>query len=529
MAKELVFHEEARSAMLDGVDQVVDAVKVTLGPRGRNVMLDKSWGAPKVTKDGVTVAKDIELADPVENLGCQMVVAAAEKSGKNAGDGTTTACVLAQAIAHEGARNIAAGANPIHLHRGMNAALAAVNAELANISVAISGREDIQKVATIASNGDTEVGAQLAEALEKVGESGVVTIEEGKGLETEVEVVEGMLFDKGYISPHFATNMEKMVCELEDPYILFYDKKISTMKDLLPLLEKAAQSGKPLLIIAEDIEGEALATLVVNKMRGVLKVAAVKAPAFGDRRKAMLEDIAILTGGKVIAEDAGLTLEQAQLEDCGRAGRVVIDKENTTIVDGAGSAENIEGRVRQIRAQIEETTSDYDREKLEERLAKLSGGVAVIKVGAATEVELKERKDLVDDALHATRAASEEGVVPGGGVALLRCIAAALAVDATGDEKLGANIVAKALRSPAAQIANNAGVNGDVTVEKVLEGEAGFGFNAQTLQYTDLIADGVIDPTKVVRMSLENAVSAAGLLLTSEAAVFEKKDDKDEE
>jgi len=526
-AKEILFHEEARSAMLRGADQIADAVKVTLGPRGRNVMLDKSWGAPKITKDGVTVAKEVELKDPVENLGCRMVREAAEKSGKNAGDGTTTACVLAQAIIHEGAKNTAAGANPILMHRGMLKAQKAVIEALKKMSVPVKGRDDLEKVATIAANGDSEIGKQLADALEKVGEKGVVTIEEGKGLQTEVDIVEGMQFDKGYVSPHFCTNAEKMICELEEPVILIHDKKISSMNDLLPVLEKTAQAGKPLLIICEEIEGEALATLVVNKIRGVLKVCAVKAPAFGDRRKAMLEDIAILTGGKVISEEAGLKLDQTRLTDLGKAKRVVVEKENTTIVGGAGSAKDVQGRIRQIQAQIEETTSDYDREKLEERLAKLSGGVAVIKVGAATEVELKERKDLVDDALHATRAASEEGVVPGGGVALLRCIEALEGVEAQGDEKLGITIVAKALRAPARQIADNAGVNGDITVERILEKKTKtYGFDAQKLEYTDMMKDGIIDPTKVVRMALENAVSAAGLLLTSEAAVYEKKEEE---
>jgi len=521
--KDMLFHEEARSAMLRGVDKVADAVKVTLGPRGRNVMLEKSWGPPKISKDGVTVAKEIELGDPVENLGCKMVIEAAEKSNKNAGDGTTTACVLAQAIAHEGAKNVAAGANPILLHRGMIKAVAAVTARLKELSVDVKGREDLQKVATIAANGDAEIGQQLAEALDKVGKKGVVTIEEGKGLETEVNVVEGMEFDKGYVSPHFVTDAERMVCELEEPVILLHDKKISSMKDLLPVLEMVAKAGQPLLVICEDIEGEALATLVVNKLRGVMKVCAVKAPAFGDRRKAMLEDIAILTGGQVISEDAGFKLDQTRMEDLGRAKRVVIEKESTTIVEGAGGKEAIDGRNRQITAQIEDTSSDYDREKLEERLAKLSGGVAVIKVGAATEVELKEKKDLVDDALHATRAASEEGIVPGGGVALLRCIEAAEEVKAEGDEKTGALIVAKALRAPAAQIAFNAGVNGDVTVERILERKTkSFGYDAQCLEFADLNKAGIIDPTKVVRMALENAVSAAGLLLTSEVAIFEK-------
>ena len=530
MAKSILFHDEARSAMLRGADQVADAVKVTLGPRGRNVMIDKSWGAPRITKDGVSVAKEIELKDPAENLGCRMLREAAEKSGKNAGDGTTTACVLAQVIAHEGAKLTTAGSNPILLHRGMGKALRAVVEALKGISVPVKGREDIQKVATIAANGDAEVGQQLAEALDVVGAKGVVTIEEGKGLETEVEVVEGMQFDKGYVSPHFATNTEKMICEMESPYILMYDKKISSMNELLPILEKVAQSSRPLVIISEDIEGEALATLVVNKLRGVLKVVAVKAPAFGDRRKAMLEDIAILTGGKVISEEAGLKLDQTRVEDLGQAKRVVVDKETTVIVDGAGKKQDVEGRISQIQAQVEKTTSDYDREKLEERLAKLSGGVAVIKVGAATEVELKERKDLVDDALHATRAANEEGVVPGGGVALLRCIPAIEALSLEGDEKLGAQAVARALRAPAAQIATNAGLNGEIVVEKILEKKSkSFGFDASKLEYGDLLKDGIIDPTKVVRMALENAVSAAGLLLTSEAAIFEKSKKKDDD
>jgi len=527
MSKILYYSEDARQGLLRGLDKVANSVRTTLGPRGRNVMIDKKFGAPRITKDGVTVAKEIDLADPLENLGARLVREASEKTNKNAGDGTTTAAVLAQAIAHSGFQQVAAGANPIHLHRGMEKALAAVKAELGKISKKVNGRKDIERVAIISANGDEEVGSQLADALEKVGEHGVVTIEEGKGLKTEVDVVQGMQFDKGYISPYFATNPEKMIAELEDPYILLYNKKISSMKELLRPLEAVVQAGRPLVIIAEDIDGEALATLVVNRMRGVLNVVAVKAPGFGDRRKAMMDDIAVLTGGVVISEDTGMKLENARLQDLGRAKRVVVEKEKTTIVQGAGDKKKTDGRIAQIRREVEESTSDYDKEKLQERLAKLAGGVAVIKVGAATEVELKEKKDRVDDALHATRAAAEEGIVPGGGTALLRCIAALQAVKAEGDEAQGVKIVANALRSPAAWIANNAGKNGDIVVEKILaEKNGNFGYNAATDKFEDLAASGVIDPTKVVRMALENAVSAAGLLLTSEAAIVEKPEKK---
>jgi chaperonin GroEL len=522
MSKLVHYSEDARHGLLAGVDKLANAVRVTLGPKGRNVLIDKKYGAPRITKDGVTVAKEIEVKDSLENLGARLVREAAEKSGKNAGDGTTTAVVLAQAIAHEGFKFVTAGANPIEVYRGMEKALGAVKESLGKQSKKVEGRADIERVGTISANGDTEIGNMLADALAKVGDHGVVTIEEGKGLRTEVDTVEGMQFDRGYISSYFCTDAERMIAELDSPYVLIYDKKISNMKDLLKPLEAVVQTGKPLLIISEDIDGEALATLVVNRIRGVLKVAAVKAPGFGDRRKAMLDDIATLTGGNVISEDAGLKLENTRLEDLGKASRIVIEKENTTIIGGAGKKADIEARVKQIRAQIEEATSDYDREKLQERLAKLSGGVAVIRVGAATEVELKEKKDRVDDALHATRAAAEEGIVPGGGVALLRSLAAVEALKLEGDEALGARVVARALRAPARHIAENAGMNGHLVVEKILEGKGSFGFNASNDTYGDMIAMGVVDPTKVVRMALENAVSAAGLLLTSEAAITEK-------
>ncbi len=527
-AKEVHYHEDARTALIRGVDKLADAVKVTLGPRGRNVVLEKSFGAPHVTKDGITVAKEIDLEHKVEQLGNRMIREAAERSGKKAGDGTTTACVLAQAIVHEGARNIAAGANPVHLYRGMEDAVAAVQKNLETMSTPVTGKGDLERVATIAANNDTDIGKQLADALDKVGDHGVVTIEEGKGIQTEVDVVEGMQFDKGYTSPYFATNQEKLTAELDDPLILIHDKKISNMKDFMPVLELVAGQSKPLVIIAEDVEGEAMATLVVNKLRGTLKVCAVKAPGFGDNRKNMLQDIATLTGGRVISEDAGRKLENVALSDLGSAKRVVIEKSLTTIVDGAGDQAEIKARVAQLQNQIDESTSDYDGKKLEERLAKLAGGVAVIRVGAATEMQMKERKDRVDDALHATRAAAEEGVVPGGGVALLRSMTAVDGLTLKGDEAIGATIVAQSLRSPAKWIAANAGVNGDVTVERILESkETGHGYNAATGKFSDLVKDGVIDPAKVVRMALENAVSAAGLLLTSEAAVVEKPEDKD--
>ena len=527
-SKDLYFNESARAALIRGADKIANAVRVTLGPRGRNVMIDKKFGAPRITKDGVTVAKEVELQDPLENMGARLVREASEKSGKNAGDGTTTALVLAQALIHAGNNHVAAGANPILLHRGMEKAVEVVRTGLKAAAKPVNGRADLERVATVSANGDTAIGVELANALDKVGKHGVVTIEEGKGLQTEVDVVEGMQFDKGYISPYFATNSEKQIAELEDPYILIYDKKISSMKDIIKPLEAIVQAGKPLVIIAEDVDGEALATLVVNRMRGVLNVVAVKAPGFGDRRKEMLKDISILTGGKVISEETGLKLESTRLSDLGRAGRVVVDKDTTTIVSGGGDRKEIDGRIRQIEKQIEAATSDYDREKLQERLAKLAGGVAVIRVGAATEVELKERKDRVDDALHATRAAAEEGVVPGGGVALIRQIAEVekFATTLQGDEALGARIVAKALRAPARWIAQNAGANGDLVVEHILEGKGNHGYNAATSQYQDLVEAGVIDPVKVVRMSLENAVSAAGLLLTSEAAVVERPEKK---
>jgi len=525
-AKLIVFHEEARTAMLQGVDKIADAVKATLGPKGRNIIIGKSYGAPKITKDGVTVAKEVEVEDPIENLGCRVVQEAAEKSGKKAGDGTTTACVIAQEIAHEGMKNITAGASPIHLYRGMERALQAVKDELSDMSVPVDGKGDMEKVATISANGDEEIGGQLAEALEKVGEHGVVTIEEGRMLQTEVEVVEGMQFDKGYISPYFATDQEALVTELDDPYILIHDKKIAAIKDFVPVLEQVVKLGKPFLIIAEDVEGEVMATLVVNKLRGTMEVCAVKTPGFGESRKALLQDIAALTGGKLISEETGYKLESVRIEDLGRAQRVVVTKDDTTIVGGQGSKEAIGARVQQIKAQIEQSDSDYDKKKLQERLAKLTGGVAVIRVGASTEMEMKEKKDRVDDALHATRAAAEEGIVPGGGVALLRCVKAVESLDLQGDEAIGAKIVARSLRAPATWIANNAGVNGDIVVEKILEKDGAYGFDANALEYVDTVKRGIIDPTKVVRLALENAVSAAGMLLTSEVAIVEKPEKK---
>ncbi len=523
-AKDVKFSQDARERMLRGVDILANAVKVTLGPKGRNVVLEKSFGAPRVTKDGVTVAKDIELEDKFENMGAQMLREVASKTSDIAGDGTTTATVLAQAIVREGAKSVAAGANPMDLKRGIELAVAKVVDELKDKSKKVTSNEEIAQVGTISANGDTEIGKKIAEAMKKVGNEGVITVEESKSLETELDVVEGMQFDRGYLSPYFITNADKMVAELESPYILIHEKKLSGLQAMLPVLEAVVQAGKPLLIIAEDVEGEALATLVVNKLRGGLKVAAVKAPGFGDRRKAMLEDIAILTGGTVISEDLGIKLESVTLDMLGRAKRVSIDKDNTTIVDGAGKKADIEARVKQIKAQIEETTSDYDREKLQERLAKLAGGVAVLKVGGATEVEVKERKDRVEDALHATRAAVEEGIVPGGGVALLRAIKAleALKVDDE-DQKVGISIVRKALQTPARQIFQNAGEDGSVVVGKILENSNyKFGFNAQTGTYGDLVADGVIDPTKVVRCALQDAASIAGLLITTEAMIAEK-------
>jgi chaperonin GroEL len=527
-SKEVKFGQDARDRMLRGVDILANAVKVTLGPKGRNVVLDKSYGAPRITKDGVTVAKEIELEDKFENMGAQMLKEVASKTSDIAGDGTTTATVLAQAIIREGAKSVAAGANPMDLRRGIDQAVAAVVEELKAKAKKVTTNAEIAQVGTISSNGDTEIGAKIAEAMKRVGNEGVITVEESKSLETELEVVEGMQFDRGYLSPYFITNAEKMMVELENPYILIHEKKLAGLQTLLPLLEAVVQAGKPLLIIAEDVEGEALATLVVNKLRGGLKVAAVKAPGFGDRRKAMLEDIATVTGGSVVSEDLGIKLENVTLEMLGKAKKVTIDKDDTTIVDGAGKKVDIEARIKQLKAQIEETTSDYDKEKLQERLAKLAGGVAVIKVGGATEVEVKERKDRVDDALHATRAAVEEGIVPGGGVALLRAIKALESLKPSNDDqKTGIAIVRKALQTPSRQIFQNAGEDGSVVVGKILENPAyAFGFNAQSGTYGDLVSQGVIDPAKVVRCALQDAASVAGLLITTEAMIAElpKKD-----
>jgi chaperonin GroEL len=526
-AKELLFNTEARTKLKRGIDALAEAVKVTLGPKGRNVVIDKKFGSPTVTKDGVTVAKEIELSDPIENMGAQMVKEVATKTSDLAGDGTTTATVLAQAIFREGLKNVTAGANPMELKRGIDRAVDAVVEQLRAISVPSAGKKEIAQVGTISANNDKEIGNLIAEAMEKVGKDGVITVEEAKGLETTLETVEGMQFDRGYLSPYFVTDPEKMEVVLEDPYILIHDKKISAMKELLPLLEKVAQSGKPLLIIAEDVEGEALATLVVNKLRGTLKVAAVKAPGFGDRRKEMLRDIGVLTGGQVISEELGFKLENATLADMGRAKRVVVDKDNTTIVDGRGKPDDIKGRIAEIRGAIEKSTSDYDREKLQERLAKLSGGVAVINVGAATETELKEKKARVEDALHATRAAVEEGIVPGGGVALIRAQSALDKIKGTEDEKIGVEIVRRALEEPIRMIAQNAGAEGSIVVARVKESkEKNFGYNAATDAYEDLVRAGVIDPTKVTRTALQNAASIAGLLLTTECVVVEKKEDK---
>jgi chaperonin GroEL len=523
-AKEVKFSVDARDRMLHGIDILADAVRVTLGPKGRNVVLDKSFGAPRITKDGVTVAKEIELENKFENMGAQMVREVASKTSDQAGDGTTTATVLAHAIVKEGTKGVAAGMNPMDLKRGVDLAVSAIVEDLKKHSKAITSNEEIAQVGTISANGDSEIGRFLAEAMKKVGNEGVITVEEAKSLETELEVVEGMQFDRGYISPYFITNADKMRTEMEDPYLLIYEKKLSALNELLPLLESVVQAGKPLLIIAEDVEGEALATLVVNKLRGGLKVAAVKAPGFGDRRKAMLQDIAILTGGTAISEDLGIKLEHVKLDMLGKAKKVMIDKENTTIVSGAGKKKDIEGRVAQIKAQIEETTSDYDREKLQERLAKLAGGVAVIRVGGATEVEVKERKDRVDDAMHATRAAVEEGILPGGGVALLRAVESLKRVKtANEDQKHGVEIVKKAITWPARQIAINAGEDGSVIVGKILEKDQyAFGFDAQDGEYADLVKKGIIDPTKVVRIALQDGASIAGLLITTEAMVAEK-------
>jgi chaperonin GroEL len=525
-AKQVLYHEEARQALLRGVNQLADAVKVTLGPKGRNVVLEKKFGSPTITKDGVTVAKEIDVKDPIENLGARMVREVASKTSDIAGDGTTTATVLAQAMLREGAKNVAAGANPMGLKRGIERAVEAMVEELKKHSRPVGGSA-IAQVGTISANSDETIGRIIAEAMDKVGKDGVITVEEAKTMETSLEVVEGMQFDRGYLSPYFVTDPERMEAVLEDPLILIHEKKISSLKDLLPLLEKIAQSGKPLIIIAEDVEGEALATLVVNKLRGTLKVAAVKAPGYGDRRKAMLEDIAILTGGKAITEDLGIKLENIKLEDLGRAKKIVVDKDNSTLVEGAGKTAAIEGRIKQIRAQIEETTSDYDREKLQERLAKLAGGVAVIKVGAATETAMKEKKARVEDALNATRAAVEEGIVPGGGVALLRAAGAVDALKLEGDEKVGAQIVRRALEEPIRQIVENAGLEGSVIVEKV-KAEKGVtrGFDAETLEFVDMIQAGIIDPTKVERVALENAASVASLLLTTEALITDLPEEK---
>jgi chaperonin GroEL len=528
MAKQIIYGEDSRQAILRGVNQLADAVKVTLGPKGRNVVLDKKFGSPTITKDGVTVAKEIELKDPLENMGAQMVREVASKTSDVAGDGTTTATVLAQAIYREGAKNVVAGANPMELKRGIEQAVEAVTAELRKLSKPVTGKM-IAQVGTISANSDTTIGTIIAEAMEKVGKDGVITVEEAKTLETSLEVVEGMQFDRGYLSPYFVTDPERMEVVLENAVILIHEKKISSMKDLLPLLEQVARLGRPLLIIAEDVEGEALATLVVNKLRGTLQAAAVKAPGFGDRRKAMLEDIAILTGGRAITEDLGIKLENIRLEDLGKAKKVTIDKDNTTIVEGAGSQAAIEGRVKQIRAQIEETTSDYDREKLQERLAKLVGGVAVIKVGAATETEMKEKKARVEDAMHATKAAVEEGIVPGGGVALIRAgrVLEGLKGE-THDQQVGIGIVRRAIEEPLRWIAQNAGAEGSIVVQKVKDLQAEEGFNAQTETYENLVKAGVIDPTKVVRTALQNAASIASLLLTTEALVSEIPEEKKE-
>lgn len=525
MAKQIVYGEQSRQAVLRGVNQLADAVKVTLGPKGRNVVLDKKFGSPTITKDGVTVAKEIDLKDPLENMGAQMVREVASKTSDTAGDGTTTATVLAQAIYREGAKNVVAGANPMDIKRGIEKAVEAITAELKKMSKPVSGNM-VAQVGTISANNDETIGKIIADAMDKVGKDGVITVEEAKSMETSLDVVEGMQFDRGYLSPYFVTDPERMEVVLENPVILIHEKKISSMKDLLPVLEQVARLGRPLLIIAEDIEGEALATLVVNKLRGTLQAAAVKAPGFGDRRKAMLEDIAILTGGRAITEDLGIKLENIKLDDLGKAKKVTIDKDNTTIVEGAGSSNAIEGRVKQIRTQIEDTTSDYDREKLQERLAKLVGGVAVIKVGAATETEMKEKKARVEDAMHATKAAVEEGIVPGGGVALLRAGRVLNSLKLDGDQRIGVNLVARAIEEPMRWIATNAGFEGSIVVQKVREMKDEEGFNAQTDKYENLVSAGVIDPTKVVRNALQNSSSIASLLLTTEALVSEIPEEK---
>jgi chaperonin GroEL len=526
-AKELLFDTDARAKLKRGVDALAEAVKVTLGPKGRNVVIDKKFGSPTVTKDGVTVAKEVELGDAIENMGAQMVKEVATKTSDLAGDGTTTATVLAQAIFREGLKNVTAGANPMELKRGIDKAVDAIVEQLRTLSVPSAGKKEIAQVGSISANNDKEIGNLIADAMEKVGKDGVITVEEAKGLETTLETVDGMQFDRGYLSPYFVTDPEKMEAVLDDAYLLIHDKKISAMKELLPILEKVAQSGRPLLIIGEDVEGEALATLVVNKLRGTLKVAAVKAPGFGDRRKEMLRDIAVLTGGQVISEEVGFKLENATINDLGRAKRVVVDKDNTTVVDGKGKESDIQGRINEIKAAVEKSTSDYDREKLQERLAKLSGGVAVINVGAATETEMKEKKARVEDALHATRAAVEEGIVPGGGVALIRSQSALDKIKGSDDEKIGVDIVRRALEEPIRAIAQNAGAEGSIVVARVKESkDKNYGYNAQTDSYEDLVKSGVIDPTKVTRTALQNAASIAGLLLTTECVVVEKKEEK---
>ena len=526
MAKQLKFSEDARSAMLKGVAQLAKAVKMTLGPKGRNVVLDKKFGSPTVTKDGVAVAKEIELEDPFENMGAQMVHEVASKTSDVAGDGTTTATVLAEIIFSEGVRNVAAGANPMALRRGIEKAVDAIVEQLKKISVPTETKEQITQIASISANNDHKIGELIADAMDKVGKDGVITVEEAKAMETTLDLVEGMQFDRGYLSPYFVTDPERMECMLEDPYILIYEKKINNMKDLLPILEQIARMGKPLLVVAEDIEGEALATLVVNKLRGTLSCAAVKAPGFGDRRKSMLGDLAVLTGGKAITEDIGLKLEKITLSDLGTAKKVVINKDDTTIVKGAGKTADIEGRVKQIKAEIEDSTSDYDREKLQERLAKLVGGVAVLKIGAATETEMKERKARVEDALNATRAAVEEGIVPGGGVAYLRAVSALDKVKLEGDEKVGLDILRKALIQPLRNIAENAGQEGSIVVERVKKEKGAFGFDAEKLEYVDMMKAGIIDPTKVARVALQNAASVAGLMITTEAMVTDIPEEK---
>jgi len=527
MPKQIEFESAARESLKAGVDKLANAVKVTLGPRGRNVILDKKFGSPTITNDGVTIAKEIELEDPYENMGAQMVKEVATKTQDVAGDGTTTATLLAQSIIHLGIRNVTAGSNPMYIKRGIEKAVEAAVEAVRRQSKQVKGRDEIGQVATISANNDSEIGELIAEAMEKVGKDGVITVEEAKSMDTSLEVVEGMQFDRGYLSPYFVTDAERMECALEDPYILVHDKKVSSMKDLLPILEKIAQVGRPLLLIAEDVEGEALATLVVNKLRGTLQCAAVKAPGFGDRRKAMLEDIAVLTNGRVISEEVGFKLENVTITDLGHAKRVTIDKDNTTIVEGAGKKTEIQGRVGQIRKQIEDSTSDYDREKLQERLAKLAGGVAVINVGAATETEMKEKKARVEDALAATRSAVEEGIVPGGGVALLRAISSVAKLELEGEESIGRNIVARALEEPLRTIASNAGAEGSIVVEQVKKMKGAMGYNAATNEYEDLVKAGIVDPTKVARTALQNAASIAGLLLTTEAIVTEKPEEDD--